>query len=38
MFDSNLVKKNSLLITKRHLTNYISQWENVQLGDKVEYK
>ena len=38
MFDRDLVKKNSLLITKKHLTNYISQWDNVQLGDKVEYK
>ena len=38
MFDSDLVKKNSLLNTKKHLTNYISQWDNVQLGDKVEYK
>jgi|TARA_R100001460_G_scaffold72908_1_gene113756 hypothetical protein len=38
MFDRDLVKKNSLLITKKHLTNYLSQWENVQLGDKVEYR
>ena len=38
MFDKDLVKKNSLLITKKHLTNYLSQWENVQLGDKVEYR
>jgi hypothetical protein len=38
MFDKDLVKKNSLLNTKKHLTNYLSQWENIHLGDKVEYR
>ena len=38
MFDKDLVKKNSLLNTRKALTTYLSQWDNVQLGDKVEYK
>ena len=38
MFDMDLVKKNSLLNTRKALTTYLSQWDNVQLGDKVEYK
>ena len=38
MFDKDLVKKNSLLNTRKALSTYLSQWDNVQLGDKVEYK
>ena len=38
LFDSDKVKKNSLLITRKQLVEYISQWRNVQLGDKVEYE
>ena len=38
MFDSDKVKKNSLLITRKQLVEYISQWRNVQLGDVVKYE
>ena len=38
MFDSEKVKKTSLLITRKQLVEYISQWRNVQLGDVVKYE
>ena len=38
LFDSDKVKKNSLLITRKHLVEYISQLRNVQIGDVVKYE
>ena len=37
LFDKDRVETNSLLQLKRQLIKHLSQWRNVQLGDKVEY-
>ena len=37
LFDKDRIEGDSLFILKRQLIKHLSQWRNVQLGDKVEY-
>tara|TARA_R110002124_G_scaffold262822_1_gene429004 strand:- start:329 stop:580 length:252 start_codon:yes stop_codon:yes gene_type:complete len=38
IFDKDLIKKNKLSNTKKHLNKFLSQWKNIRLGDNVKYK